>query len=444
MSALVTALETRSPQPPDASAAELAAREIQLSRILIAYISAGLFFMLLPGTFFGVWNLIQISNNRSAGTVSAAWIQAHGHAQIFGWIGTFILGIGYHSIPKLRRMRPFGLWAPWTTWTLWVAGVTLRWSSGVYEWHWRVLLPLSAVLELAAFLIFVATISGHRSGKNPESKLDDWIFVVIAGCIGWAGSLMVNLVMAIFLSWRGETIMLPHAFDQRFLVLQTWGFLVPFIWGFSAKWLPTFLGLRNPRTRSLLWAVGLNTIGVLAALTGMMRIAAVSLAVGILTAVFSLRLFEPTERPAKTGGVHISFPFFIRLAYLWAVVAASLGIWASLTATAPGIWGASRHALTVGFVAMMVFAIGQRILPAFSGMRLLFSTQLMFLSLCCLTIGCALRVSAEVLSYQNFAASAWTWLPISAITEMTAVTLFAANLLVTFIKPRPAIAQKSA
>ena len=437
MATLVSSIESSSPQAPEAGFAALAAREIQLSRLLIAYISAGLFFMLLPGTFFGVLNLIAISHNRAAGTVSAAWVQAHGHAQIFGWIGTFILGIGYHSIPKLRRMKPFGLWAPWTTWTLWVTGVTLRWACGVYEWQWRILMPLSAILELAAFLIFIFTISGHRSEKNPQ-KLDDWILVVIAGCIGWAGALAINLVMAIFLAWRGESLVLPHNFDQRFLVLQTWGFLVPFIWGFSAKWLSVFLGLKSPHTRLLRWAVVFNTAGVLVALIGIMKPAAALLAIGITAAIFALRLFELPERPAKTGGVHTSFPLFVRLAFLWAVVAAALGIWASLTATAPGIWGASRHALTVGFVAMMVFAIGQRILPAFSGMRLLFSTKTMFLALLCLAVGCALRVSAEILSYQNFAPSAWRWLPVSAITEMTAVALFAANILITFVKPRPA------
>jgi hypothetical protein len=36
------------------------AREIQLSRLLIFYISGGLLFVLLPGTFLGVWNLISI------------------------------------------------------------------------------------------------------------------------------------------------------------------------------------------------------------------------------------------------------------------------------------------------------------------------------------------------------------------------------------------------
>lgn len=122
---------------------------------------------------------------------------------------------------------------------------------------------------------------------------------------------------------------------------------------------------------------------------------------------------------------------FVRLAYVWALVAAILGVWAAFTGNAHGIWGASRHALTVGFLSTMVFAIGQRVLPAFSGMRLLFSTKLMFVALVLLTAGCVLRVSSEILAYQGLAASAWVWLPVSAVTEMTAVTVFAVNLLVT-------------
>jgi hypothetical protein len=62
-----------------------AARETTLSRLLMLYISTGLLFMLLPGTFLGVWNLLAISSHRAADSVSRAWIQAHGHAQIFGW-----------------------------------------------------------------------------------------------------------------------------------------------------------------------------------------------------------------------------------------------------------------------------------------------------------------------------------------------------------------------
>lgn len=47
---------------------------------------------------------------------------------------------------------------------------------------------------------------------------------------------------------------------------------------------------------------------------------------------------------------------------------------------------------------MMVFAFGQRVLPAFSEMRLLFSAKLMFSSLLLLAAGCLLRISSEVLA----------------------------------------------
>src|SRR5690242_3268049 len=115
-------------------------RERALSRMLMTYIITGLAFMLLPGTFLGVWNLISISGNRAANAISPAWIQAHGQAQVFGWIGTFILGIGFYSIPKMRRAQAFAMWEAWACWAMWTLGVLLRWMAAVYEIHWRTLL----------------------------------------------------------------------------------------------------------------------------------------------------------------------------------------------------------------------------------------------------------------------------------------------------------------
>jgi hypothetical protein len=414
-----------------------AAREKTLSRLLMLYISTGLLFMLLPGTFLGVWNLLAISSHHAAGSASPSWIQAHGHAQIFGWIGTFILGIGFYSIPKLRRLNSFALSAVWSSWVLWTIGVTLRWLTSVYQWEWRAFLPLSAILELAAFAIFFRTVSGHRPQESGKTKLEVWVFVVIAGSVGLLLTLLVNFGVTLFLAVRGTSAEIPADFDQRFLVLQTWGFLVPFVWGFSAKWLPVFLGVRPVRGRFLLLAVALNAAGVLVAFAGSMMAASMLLIIGLITAVYSLRLLETPAHPAKVKGVHTSFPVFVRLAYVWALVAASLGIWAASVQNPRGIWGASRHALTVGFLAMMVFAIGQRVLPAFSGMRVLFSTKLMFVAALLLAVGCLLRVSSEILAYQGLTLSAWSWLSVSAITEMTAVTLFAANLIVTFARRPP-------
>jgi hypothetical protein len=86
-----------------------AATEVALQRLLRTYLLTGLLFLLLPGTFLGVWNLVSISGRHSLAGLSPSWLQAHGHAQIFGWIGTFIIGIGYYSLAKMGRLRPFAV-----------------------------------------------------------------------------------------------------------------------------------------------------------------------------------------------------------------------------------------------------------------------------------------------------------------------------------------------
>ena len=81
----------------------IVAHERQKSLMLRAWILSGLFFMALPGTLLGFSNLMAISTHHGLGTLPAAWIQGHGHAQMFGWIGSFILGIGFYSQPRTRR-----------------------------------------------------------------------------------------------------------------------------------------------------------------------------------------------------------------------------------------------------------------------------------------------------------------------------------------------------
>jgi len=413
------------------------AREKRLSAMLMTYILSGLVFMLLPGTFLGVWNLLSISRLQAAESISPAWIQAHGHAQIFGWVSTFILGIGFYSIPKLRKMKPFPMWRAWFCWAVWTAGVLLRWAVTIWPWHWRVLLPFSAALELAAFGVFFLTIGpAHASPDGRRKPWEAWIFAVFAATAGLLATLVLQMFETLVLAHTGTSPAFPPDFDRRFLVVSTWGFLVPMVWGFSARWLPVFLGLRPLRPALFLGALGANSAGVLAALLGRFDLAVFLLLASGASAGLAIRLFEPPERKPKTAGVHRSFPFFVRSGYVWLVIAAALGVWAEQDASgSAGIWGASRHALTVGFIAAMVFSVGQRVLPSFCGMRVLASARLMFAGLALLMTGCALRVSCEILAYQGYAGWAWGVLPVSALIEMSAVTLFAANLAWTFARP---------
>jgi hypothetical protein len=223
--------------------------------------------------------------------------------------------------------------------------------------------------------------------------------------------------------------------DQRVVTLATWCFLVPAVWGFNARWLPVFLGLDRPRPRFLFLALALAWAAILAEFAGRLTWFAALLPFAALSAIVALHIAEPSARPAKITGVHPSFPYFVRLAYVWLLIAAALSIRASWNDVNGGIWGASRHALTVGFLSTMVFAIGQRILPAFCGARVLYSPRLMLASLAALNIGCVLRVASEIPAYEANVRIAWHVLPCSAVIELLAVSLFAANLALTLLQP---------
>src|SRR4029453_3288837 len=98
------------------------------------------------------------------GTWYSALVQAHGHAQLFGWVGLFVLGMGLFFLPRLRGTRlqhterlPFAL-------ALLVLGIALRvivqplsgWLGSEGGAWLCVLLLFSAVLEMAGILVVVS------------------------------------------------------------------------------------------------------------------------------------------------------------------------------------------------------------------------------------------------------------------------------------------------
>jgi hypothetical protein len=174
------------------------------------------------------------------------------------------------------------------------------------------MLPLSALLELAGFLIFFVTVRRHRATKAPiaggvpESRT--WMGVVIAGTLGFLLSLAANLAVVVEAAVRGSGPAIPHVATQRLLALFTWAFPVVTIWGFSARWLPVFLGLQNPGSRLLVAALLVNLAAVAAALAGLWIPATVLFLTGAALSVASLRVFRRSIRPAKITGVHPTFP----------------------------------------------------------------------------------------------------------------------------------------
>ncbi|CAN5637499.1 hypothetical protein BH10CYA1_BH10CYA1_13300 [soil metagenome] len=422
-------------EPTKPAVAISIAREQQLIKLLMAFLATGILFMVLPGTFLGVWNLFAISSAQSATSVPAAWMQAHGHAQLFGWIGSFILGIGFYSIPNLRRVSAWSFWDGWLTWALWTVGVGLRWVTDVYLWQWTVFLPLSAILELLAVTLFlVRSIQGHRMQGKSKGTIETWAVLVIGGTIGLIATMSLNVYESFMVAAAGVSPAFPPDFNSRFLLLSIWSFPVPIAWGFTAHWMPVFLGLKPLKTKLIPIALAVNSIGIIAALANLLVASSLILLLGAILIVTAIRIFERPEKPAKTQGVHRSFPAFMRIAYVWLLIAGGIAVWAAMEPASLGIGGAGRHALTVGYLMSMVFTVAPRMLPAFLGRKKLFSERLMLLALLLTNTGCVLRVSSEIIAYQHYASWAWALLPISATLELTGVIVFTINMIGTFLE----------
>ena len=232
--------------------------ERRAARALAAFIVTGLVFVLLPGTFLGVWNLLAIAGQESSSAVQAAWIQAHGQAQLLGWVGTFILGISLYVLPKFlgRFLTRFSL--VWTVWALWTAGAAWRWWSGVERIGWRIGLPGSAVLELAAFALAQYLLwvdhGGDTAGKPKKAfpgDLASWLG--IAGFASFGMALLINLWESFAVSLQGSQPMFPVTVDRIFLVIALWGFAIPVAVGYSTRFVTVFVGLEKPIQAAARW-----------------------------------------------------------------------------------------------------------------------------------------------------------------------------------------------
>jgi uncharacterized protein involved in response to NO len=397
----------------------------RLTRLLVAFVAAGLLFMAGPGIVIGAMNLTPVLPTPPG--VAGGWVQAHGHALLFGWLGSFILGISFYVIPRMRG-SDHDLTTGWITWGLWIGGVTLRLlatNSGV---AWKTLLPISAFIQLAAIsLFFISIFRGRGDGDGVIS-----LRVIRIGAAGWLLLMGLNLYLCVQQATAGMTPVISGSSHQFFIFAALWGFLVPLTLGYAARWLPAVLNLRPAREGLMLPAIASIMAGVLVATTGAWQVAALVWAVGTIGFIIALRLFEPLKGKPRLRGIHPWSIHFIRLATVWLTLAAALMVPFGNSFGWPDFL---RHLVTVGFLVTMVLAVGPRMLPALFGRAQLFSRRLMLVSLLLVSAGVSLRLVLQLAGQAGMDDRFWIWFPYAAALEGGGIIVFAANMLLTLSIP---------
>lgn len=367
-----------------------------------AFLAAALAFGILPGAWFG------------------AVVQAHGHAQLFGWLGLFILGMGLYFLPRMRGTQlkgtarlPFAL-------TLVVAGIALR--SLVQPWmglsgpseSLRALFLLSAVLEMAGMLVVVSALVETERAEKPLSPQAPAYPVEPLAQIAFV-ALALAFAFNLFGVWnvisQGKTV-LPARYDQLIINLMLYGVALPMTFVFSIRNLPVLLRLASPprgiwRILTLFYVLGLalrlapnlvaivddalilsgrllraNFVNVLV-FDALATVGVILLNICILLFVIQLNLLRrrpPASAPAGIRtpyldkGEYGRFEWLIYYAFAWLLIAVLFDLLRAL----PGVNGllavpqdAALHALTVGFITQMVFGMAVRLAPGFSGKRAL-------------------------------------------------------------------------
>jgi hypothetical protein len=413
--------------PPDTVSPALEFEQ-RLAKLYKAYIRTAIAMTLTLGTAWGAWILLQISFGQSFAASNYAGTQAHGHAQIFGWVGLFIMGVAYFSAPKFMQTRLSSLEPAWMAFGLMVTGILLRALAQPFATRplFASLLPVSAAAELGAIAIFVTDMALILSaGKGKERR--PYLPFLFAS-LGWMAVLAVWNAVLVTPLWQQRFDVIGGPANSAFLYAAVFGFIGNMILGYSLRLLPVFLGLRPTWQDLLMPALVLYNLGVgLRTLGGGFLGGELTFA-GMAVYILALRIFEPAAHPVKARGVDRSFPWFIRLAYTWFAVAVTMVLAGDLYAAftggnVPHIYtGSWRHAVTVGFVSTIMIGLGYRLLPMFTGVDL-WRPELMRATFWLLATGNTIRVVFELATAGG---QRWSYLVMgsSGILELSAFTLF--------------------
>jgi uncharacterized protein involved in response to NO len=400
---------------PDAS--------LQNENLYKRFIFAALAVALTAGFGLGVVNLTRIVSAESYYAISGVLKQIHGHAQLFGWVGLFIMGVAFHAVPRMKMQPLNPAWAPGLCLILMVTGILLRVFSQPFAGNivGGTSLLLSGALELAGIGLFLWTMgrvmAGSQQGRESYEKY-------IWASAGWLAVIAIGNFLITLQMFRNGWVGVPAVNNALLIHAGFFGFIANMIFAFSLRVLPHFLGLRHTKVWAadaafVLWNVAIflryphDTLAKVA--TTLETIAAVLF-------VYALGIFAKRRAKIEIQGVDNTFSWFIVLGYVWLLITAATPFHADIFRLS----ASSRHLMALGFITPIMFGVAYRVLPIFNGVNL-HSAALMRVSFWLLAAGSTLSLS---MAFNTAYQTKWSylWSGAAGWLVLAAVVLFAWNL----------------
>ncbi|MFW6032831.1 MAG: DUF1858 domain-containing protein [Phycisphaeraceae bacterium] len=433
------------PEQPDETGS-FAGPTTAIDAIYRHYFLGGIAVILTVGALWGALLLWKIgfagSFTGEDGGPSIFEVNAHGHAQIFGWVGLFIMGFAYQAFPRMWHTDLAAPRLAFVNFLAMLVGIAVRTAGMTWPDAGGWTLPAAVgggALEIAAVTIFAGQIllTFRRSGKPVEPYVG---FIVAALCF-----LVAQAVFSLAHTWNTMTaateedlLWFVATYQAPLRDVQIHGLALLMILGVSLRMLPAIFGVGKTPSRRAWVGLGLLLAAIVGetslfityrhtgnhALAGALLLPWLLLPIGVGLVAWPWKLWRPMpdgDRSAK----------FVRAAYAW--LAFSLAMLLALpiyqiVSTIPfshAYYGAIRHAITVGFISMMIMGFAARVVPTLSGIDTRRLTGL-WGPFILINLGCFLRVSLQ--TGTDWHPAFFALVGVSGLLEVTALAWWGIHL----------------
>ena len=422
------------------------------------FVKTAIILTLTVGVTFGAIMLSYIAIKLNFNSIYYALIQAHGHAQIYGWVGLCIMGFALYIVPRVKNTELKHRGLANVCYGFAIIGISLRTVVQPLPYSTlRFLLPISAICEIIAIFLFAVIIVRTILASKEKVGIFDKFFK--AGIAWFLIATCMNLGMTFYL-YKHALYEIPKSFFSPYVHLYLFGFVLMFIFAINIRTVYAFLDIKPVREKAVNLTFWIMNISIpIYFITHMLadrnivalRVSqAVAFPIGfaLFTFIFGLRIFERSTKELQDVVMDRSYAKTIRTAYIWLIVSAIILIIMPFlghgTEVQRRFHGSLNHAVTVGFITMMIIGYASKMIPTFKGINM-HSIRLSNITFILLNTGCFLRVFSQILVGTSGRTIFYGTMGTSGWFELAALGIFGYNLwktMNTVQETKPSVAKK--